>query len=189
MRSTAGTSGASAKHGTSTKHVASTKHGKRSAKQIAAEKKWQAAGAKAVHVHAVARHAHHAQPRQFTLFGDVSCCSATALAASLSLTGADVSYGDILDLYLATTSDINAGASILQTLEAASRYSLAGFYPEFDLTDMPGDGSVLGRNLPGGNHAITLDGHGFWSWGDWFPASCQFLAGADEAWNISWSRT
>ncbi len=180
--------GGSSKHHASVKHAGVThKHGHaRSAKQIAAEKKWQEAGAKARHQHAVAAHASHQAPKKLSLYSGVSCCSATALAASLKLTGAAVSDADIFSLYFRTASDPDAGASILATLEAAQEHGLAGFYPLFSPAGEMRDGVVLGRDLKGGPHAVTLDCHGAWSWDRWYPVSDDFLAGADQAWEITW---
>lgn len=181
--------GGSTKHDASAKHAGTKKkHGRaRSKAQIAAEKKFQEAGAHAAHVHAVYRHQHHlAAPKRLSP-GDVACCSATALAASARLSGLPVTDADILALYLATTEDPDAGASILATLEAAQMYGIGDYRPvSFAPVTFPRTGDVLGRDLAGGPHAVTLDGHGAWSWGQWYPVSCGFLAGADQAWGITW---
>lgn len=62
--------------------------------------------------------------------GDVSCCSAEALAASLRLAGVAVADADVLALYWHTAESANAGASIAGTLETAYRWGLAGTRPE-----------------------------------------------------------
>jgi hypothetical protein len=67
--------------------------------------------------------------RQLALGEGVACCSAQALAASLRLAGVPVSDDDVLALYWRTASDADAGASILATLEAASRFGLARVRP------------------------------------------------------------
>jgi hypothetical protein len=75
--------------------------------------------------------------RQLALGSAVACCSAEALAASLRLTGHAVSDADVLALYLRTTRDLDAGASILATLEAAGEFGLAGVRPvSFALAEM-----------------------------------------------------
>lgn len=70
--------------------------------------------------------------RQLALGEGVACCSAEALAASLRLTGRTVSDADVLALYRRTAADLDAGASILATLEAAAEYGLAGYRPLFE---------------------------------------------------------
>jgi hypothetical protein len=62
--------------------------------------------------------------------GDVECCAAQALAASLRLAlGAAVHDEDVLALYWRTADDPEEGASILATLEAAREYGLSGVRP------------------------------------------------------------
>jgi hypothetical protein len=62
--------------------------------------------------------------------GDVNCCAAQALAASLRLAlGVRVHDEDVLALYWRTAADPDEGASILDTLRAAREYGLSGVRP------------------------------------------------------------
>ena len=119
--------GHTAKHASAAKKHASTK--KHTPAQVAADKKFQAAGAKAAKVHAKAKHATHAKAVALALGDGVACCAAEALAASLRLQGVRVSDEDVLALYWHTASDPDAGASIVATLEAAWRFGLGGIRP------------------------------------------------------------
>jgi hypothetical protein len=67
--------------------------------------------------------------------GDVSCCAAQALAASLRLAlGVAVHEEDVLALYWRTAGDPDEGASILDTLREVREYGLSGSRPgTFDL--------------------------------------------------------
>lgn len=173
------------KHARSGKHHGTAKH-RPSAKQAAALKKFQQAGAHATHLHAVARHAAHAKPTKWSPNLDVACCAAEALAASLRLTGREVSDSDVLDLYWHTTQDPDAGATLRDTIQAAAEFGLAGVQlldarPAARLAA----GVVLGVDLRE-RHAVTVDRHGVWTWGGWRPVSCGLLAAADEAWVITW---
>jgi hypothetical protein len=188
----AGGGGGSSKHGTSTKHAtakATKKHGKeRSAKQIAAEKKWQAAGTKAEAAKIKGHHRKHTKARGLAVGDGVMCCSAEALAASLRLTGATVTDADVFTLYQSTLCDPGAGASILATLEAACRFGLAGIRPvSFAPVMFPRAGDLLGVTLPAGPHSLTLDASGaVWTWG-WLGDLDDLAAGpVEEAWVISW---
>jgi hypothetical protein len=59
--------------------------------------------------------------------GDVACCAAQAVAASLWLAlGVRVHEEDVLGLYWRTAGDPDEGASILATLRAAREYGLPG---------------------------------------------------------------
>lgn len=69
--------------------------------------------------------------------GDVSCCTAEAVAASARLAGLDVGADDVLALYWRTAADPDAGASILATLKAAAEYGLAGNRPRWFVTVDP----------------------------------------------------
>lgn len=174
-----------AKHAGSAKHHLSHKH-KPSAKQLAAEKKWQHAGAHAAHVHAVARHQQHAKAAKWSPGLDVASCAAEALAASLRLTGRTVTEQDILDLYWLTAPDEDAGATILATIEAAAVHGLAGVQlRDARPATVLGTGVILGLDLEE-RHAMVVDGHGVWTWSEWQPASCRLLTGVDEAWEVTW---
>jgi hypothetical protein len=178
--------GHTAKHARGAKHAGTKKHRPASAAQAAAWKKFQQAGAHANHVHAVARHQGHAQPAKWSPNADIACCAAEALAASLRLTGRAVSGEDVLNLYWHTASHEDAGARLWDTIEAAAEHGLAGVRP---LDARPASaletGVVIGMDLAE-RHALTVDGHGVWTWGEWRPAPCGLLAGADEAWVITW---
>lgn len=180
-----------AKHAGSLKHGGTRKHKPRSAAQILAAKRWQQAGTKASaahrkHVHAVAHHAKHAAPTSWSPNLDVACCAAEALAASARLAGHSVTDADVLALYWLTADDPEQGATIEATIEAAGVFSLGGARlidarPAAHL----GTGVVLGTELQQ-RHAMTIDGHGVWTWGAWRPASCGLLQAADEAWELTW---
>jgi hypothetical protein len=178
--------GHTAKHHRTAKHAGTKKHRPASAAQAAAWKKFQQAGAHANHVHAVARHQGQAQPAKWSPNLDVACCAAEALAASLRLAGRAVADEDVLELYWRTAGHEDSGAGLLETIEAAATYGLAGVRlidarPAAQLTA----GVVLGVDLAE-RHALTVDGHGVWTWGEWRPASCGLLAAADEAWELTW---
>lgn len=179
-------------HGHRTKHAGSHKHNshgkhKPSAKQIAAEKKWQSAGAHAKrHVHTVGQHHEHAKASKWSPGVDVASCAAEALAASLRLTGRQVSDADVLALYCRTARHEDAGATLAATLEAAATHGLAGVL----LADArPADalltGVIAALDLEQ-RHAMVVDGHGVWTWGQWRPVSCGLLTAVDEAWEVTW---
>jgi len=144
--------------------------------------------------------------------GDVNCCAAQALAASLRLAlGVRVHEEDVLGLYWRTAADPDEGATILDTLRAAREYGLGGARPvlfarrDFDLVDALTCGNVIrdSRNsrsaarpagllvaaeLPEGPHAVTVAPDGtWWSWGE--PYSPADFPGAviDQAWAVTWS--
>lgn len=180
--------GTTSKHAGSTKHAGSKKH-KPSAAQAAAIKKWQQAGAHAKkHTHtAVAKNATHAKATTWTPMADVSCCALEALAASARLAGGIVADADILDLYWRVTDDPDAGMTLERAIEAAADRGLG----DARLLDarpvsLLADGVVVAVDLAE-RHALTLDGHGAWSWGGWRPVSCGLLAGVDEAWALDWA--
>jgi hypothetical protein len=179
------TKGHTSKHAGGGKHAGSAKHAPSKA-QLAARKKFQQGGAHAAHLHAVAKHAGHPKPAKWSPTLDVACCAAEAVAASLRLTGHTVTDRDVLDLYWLTADDADAGAGLWATIEAAAEYGIAGVQP---LDARPAEraltGVIFGVDLAE-RHALTVDGHGVWSWGAWRPVSCGLLAGADEAWVITW---
>lgn len=180
------TKGHTAKHAGTAKHHGTRKHRPSSAAQKAAAKKWAAAGAQAHHLHAVAKHAGHPTPAKWSPTADVACCAAEALAASLRLTGRTVTDRDVLDLYWLTADDADAGAGLWATIEAATEYGLAGVRPlDARPAEHAGTGVILGVDLAE-RHAVTVDGHGVWTWGAWRPVSCGLLDAADEAWAITW---
>lgn len=180
-----------AKHAGSLKHGGTRKHKPRSSAQVAAAKRWQEAGTKASaqhrrHVHTVRHHAKHAAPTSWSPNLEVACCAAEALAASARLAGRAVSDADVLALYWLTASHELAGATLEATIEAAGVFGLGGARlvdarPAVAL----GAGVVVGTDLRQ-RHAMTVDGHGVWTWGEWRPASCSLLTAADEAWELTW---
>lgn len=148
---------------------------------------------KAGHVNTVGHH-----PKRHLSLGEVACCAAEALAASLRLAGASVSEADVLALYWRTASAPGDGASLLDTLRAASEFGLAGIRPvtwgpakgpDFMPADIPRQATlVLGLQLPGGSHALTLDACGCcaWSWGELHGLDELGAGPAEEAWAVSW---
>ena len=155
----------------------------------------KAATAHAHHVTAKAKHPAHAKARGLALApGEVACCAAEALAASLRLAGHAVSDEDVLGLYWHTADDPDTGASITATLEAAWRYGLGGIRPAWYMAAATGEllsaGTaplILGLQLPEGPHTVLADAGRWWSWGEsWCP--CEFPdAVIEEAWAVSWS--
>lgn len=136
--------------------------------------------------------------------GDVACCAAQALAASLRLAlGAAVHDEDVLALYWRTAGDPDEGASVLATLEAGREYGLAGWQtgtfsrlPWQPRNGVGEQGKVFGPpptpvildlTLPEGPHAVVaaLDGT-WWSWGE--PYSVADFPGAvlEDAWAVTW---
>ena len=152
--------------------------------------------------------------RQLALSGAVACCSAEALAASLRLAGWPVDDDDVLALYLRTAADLDAGASILATLEAAAEYGLAGvrlrsFGPALEhggqcqLGPLGGflgeegelggevhasqhNGLILGLSLPA-PHAVLDTGSEWITWGQAWPAWAFPDAVIEEAWAVDWN--
>lgn len=191
--------GHTSKHvGTSKHHATSKHHPTRHAK---------ATGGTTHHVATKAKHTTHA--RGLAVAGEVACCTAEALAASLRLAGWPVGYEDVLALHRLTGADDERGAPILATLETASAFGLAGVRPQWfamsrsnttlaaavrmtatdqamavDLAVMPPN-LILGVDLPGA-HAVLATPGGWWSWGDlWCP--CEFPdAVIEEAWVVTW---
>ena len=188
--------GVTAKHAGSAKHVASGKHHKPTkhaptAKQVAALAKARAeAAAKAE------RHAHHTVVKKPSHHGgaaakwspglDVASCAFEALAVSLRMAGRVVSDADVLDAYWRVTEDPDAGMTLEAALEAAAEFGLAGVrLLDARPTRVLADGVVVGMDLEQ-RHALTVDGHGVWTWGAWRPVSCGLLLAADEAWELDW---
>ena len=146
--------------------------------------------------------------RQLALGDGVACCSAEALAASLRLAGWPVTDADVLALYRRTAADLDAGASILATLEAAAEHGLAGVRPvsfglaSLDLLDAPTCGNVihdscncrsadwpgnllLGCALPA-SHTVLDTGSEWITWGQAWPAWAFPDAVLEEAWEVTW---
>jgi hypothetical protein len=157
------------KHAGTKKHAAAAKH------HPTASKASPTAHAQKAHVTHLAPKA--AKARALSP-GDVSCCSARALAATLRLTGHPVNAADVLALYRHTADSPDAAASIWATLKAACRWGLAGVRPVSFAPVEFGDPSaaLFGLELPEGPHAAAADG--FW----------LGLAGVtvEECWAVTW---
>jgi hypothetical protein len=149
---------------------------------------------KAHHAAAVkARRAKRAKRRGWSPDEDVALCTARAFAESLRLaTGRPVADADVLDVYWATASDADAGASIVATAEAILAGGLGGYFPArvdhvyIDSPDLAAGPLLLGLALPE-PHTVTVgpDG-GWWSWGEPFdPAEWPGLV-VEEAWAVTW---
>lgn len=131
--------------------------------------------------------------RQLSLGSAVACCSAEALAASLRLSGWPVSDADVLALYLRTTRDLDAGAPILATLEAAAEYGLAGMRPltwecvnpAISITGIFTPLTILGLALPA-PHAVLDTGSEWITWGEAWPAWAFPGIVIEEAWLVDW---
>lgn len=177
--------GHTVKHAGSLKHAGSAKH-KPTAQQVAERKKAAEKAAHTRHVHTVAKAAGHPVPAKWTPNADVACCAAEALAASARVAGRPVTEADVLALYWLTTDDPDAGATLAATIEAAGVFGLGGarLVAARPATALH-TGTVVGVDLAE-RHALTVDGHGVWTWGEWRPASCGLLGAADEAWELTW---
>jgi hypothetical protein len=125
--------------------------------------------------------------RQLALDEGVACCSAEALAASLRRSGWPVSDLDVLALYLHTTGDLDRGAHILATMEAAGEFGLAGVRPvSFGPVDLDDPAAlILGLTLPG-PHAVLDTGSEWISWGQAWPVSAFPDVVLEEAWLVDW---
>lgn len=149
--------------------------------------KGQSSAAAKGHHHKVKHIKRHSKVAKWSPGLDVACCAAEALAASARLAGHQVTDGDVLALYWRTAAHEDQGATLWETIEAAGAYGigaaqLTGARP----ATLLGTGVVLGVDLQE-RHALTLDGHGVWTWGEWRPAPCTLLAAADEAWDLTWA--
>lgn len=121
--------------------------------------------------------------------GDVSCCSADALAWSARLAGWAVSAADVLELYKLTADSACEGATVVATLDAACVFGLGGVRPlGFGrVTDLETPGPlILGVDLPGRHTVLALpDGH-WLTWGVRYPPWCFPAAVIEEAWAVTW---
>lgn len=179
--------GTTKKHAGGTKHAGSLKHKPTTAQLAARKKLQQKLAAHNPNVHAVAKTNKHPKPAKWSPHTDLALCAIEALAASLRLTGHPVATADVVTLYRHVTDDPDAGMRIEQAAEAAACYGLAGVrLLDARPAGRLADGVVLGVDLTD-RHALTLDGHGVWTWGTWQPASCTLLAAADEAWELTWA--
>lgn len=167
------------KHAGTAKHKPTPKHKPTAHKKAATAHKQTARRtaltAKAAHARALS-------------IGDVSCCTADALAASLRLSGWTVTAADVLALYRLTADSPDAGASIVATLDAAYVFGLAGVRPvsfaEVRDLDTPGP-LLLGVDLPGRHTVLAHEGR-WWSWSEPFPLAAFPDAVIEEAWEVTW---
>jgi hypothetical protein len=118
-------------------------------------------------------------------------CAAVAVANSLLMaTGWRASDEDVLALYLAASGGMDAGASVLATLEAAGEYGLAGVFPaRFDPLDEgePLDDGVIVELVLREPHAAVLSGDSVITWGREVPVTADFLSGqVTGAWRVEW---
>lgn len=111
-------------------------------------------------------------------------CPVEALASSLRMTGKAVGADDMLALFDYATGGSGAPTSILAALVAAQHVGLAGAYPTFRWAEVPTDGAVVGVTIDAGPHAVTLDGSGLWTWGEWRPVTRPLEI--EEAWVVTW---
>ena len=140
----------------------------------------------------------HKKPRQWSPGWDVACCSAQALG---TLLGWD--WDQVLALYWRTASDPDAGASILETLEAygvdEQKYGrdrqikaddlqieldyLPWVRPaQPDVATRRHHGLILGVTLPEPHAIAVTPDDTWWSWGQPFnPAEWPGLV-IEEAW-------
>lgn len=143
--------------------------------------------------------------------GDVNCCAAQALAASLRLAlGVAVHEEDVLTLYWRTAADPDEGASILDTLRAAREYGLSGVRPvsfarrDLGLVDALtcSNGNALTHHRRSAARPVSLlvdvdlvpvphvvmaapDGT-WWSWGEPYCPADFPGAVIEDAWAVTW---
>ncbi|HEX7163337.1 MAG TPA: hypothetical protein VF223_19130 [Trebonia sp.] len=135
--------------------------------------------------------AQHHKKRGLAVTDGVACCAAEALAASLRLAGRTVSDEDVLELHWRTASGPEGRASILATLKAASWHGLAGVRPSYRPWDEKRDSVsghlIIGVQLPGGPHTLTVDPSGqVWSWGELHDLAGLGAGPVEEAWAVTW---
>lgn len=187
------------------KHTGTRKHAQHHAKHHPTHHP-KGATAAGHHVHAVAKHPHHAKARGLALGDSLPVCAAQALAASLRLAGQPVGDDDVAQLWELTGARED-GASIQATLAAAARFGLAGCRPVLyrpvggfgvaatrpvavagldELLRVHAHGLVLGVELPGA-HTVLATAGGWWSWGDLHDPAQFPHALIEECWAVSWS--
>jgi hypothetical protein len=166
------------KHAGTAKHLSKAKHKPTAHKKTAAGAK-QAARRTALTVKT-------AHARALSI-GDVSCCTADALALHLRLAGWPADAADVLALYKLTADSPDAAASIVATLEAAYAFGLGGARPaSFGPVDLDDPrAAILGLSLPEGRHTVLADvGDDVWSWGDLYSLGDEAVI--EEAWEVTW---
>ena len=114
MKKTTAAKGSTAKHTTATKHAKTSKHTPaKTTKKATAHKATVTTKAKA---------ATHAKATALALVpGDVACCGAEALAASLRLEGVSVTDAEMLGLFWRAGGHPGKGMPIAEMLAAVSR--------------------------------------------------------------------
>lgn len=121
----------------------------------------------------------------------VACCAAEAVAASLRLAGHQVTGGQVLELHQLAGGGDDDGVSIGEALSAAWLFGLAGRKPA-DMRHIALDGPlagslIVGLELPGGPHAVTVDPGGqVWSWGERVPLASLQPQALIDAWVVTW---
>jgi hypothetical protein len=177
-----GSKGHTSKHSTTSKHTSgkSSKHSP--AKQKKPHQKTANAG-----VQTVGTAAKPPAKLKLAAGGEVACCAAESLAASIRVAGGSVADDAVLALYAATAADPDEGQSLRAALRAACRRSLGGYYPAFEPVAVTDPRAVLlGTDLPG-PHAVCVGTDGcWWSWGqDHDPAEWPGAV-ILEAWAVTW---
>jgi hypothetical protein len=156
--------------------------------QHKASQKWAAAGRAS---QAAARKGIHKKPHPILAHklsqGNVACCAAEALAASLRLTGVRAGEDDMLGLYWQAAAGPDDGVPLQVMLDVAGQLGLAGRYPLIRPASRLIPGTILGfDDWDGlGAHAVVLAGSGAWSWG----GICPLPGPPDEAWEVTWQTT
>jgi hypothetical protein len=170
------------KHAGTVKHTATSKHTPSSAKKTATAHKQAATQ--------VVHHTKAAKLRQWSPDEQVAVCSARAVAQSLQMTlGVRLSDADVLGLHEAAGGHPDAGATILDALEAVQRRGLCGHRPvsyqpfEFLAEDVPPHPLILGVDWPEPHAVVALNGL-WWSWGE--PYS-PWTGAVSEAWAVTWA--
>ena len=189
MKKTTAAKGSTAKHTASkTKHAKTSKHTPaKTTKKATAHKATVTTKAKA---------ATHAKATALALVpGDVACCGAEALAASLRLEGVSVTDAEMLGLFWRAGGHPGKGMPIAEMLAAVSEVGLAGVRPvSFEPVDLADPwrlldeglrSIILGVDLPG-PHAVCDDGRWWWSWGEPYCVTAFPDAVIREAWAVTW---
>ena len=206
MSAKAPAKGTSAKHATTSKASASSTASKKHA-PTAAKKPATAQAKKPVTT--AAKPAKPAKPAGFAIGDLLPVCVSEALAMSLRLAGGAVSDEDVLRLHVLAAGSETAPVSILEALDAAARFGLAGCRPvdsrpvdggplrllgaaqgvgrrgklaEYRLATSGHHALILGVTRPG-YHAVLATPDGWWSWGALYS---PWDARVEEAWGVSW---